>query len=129
MARPKAKELTARELAVMQVFWQGESATAEDARASLATGGEELAYVTVANVVRALADMGFLHQTTTTRPYHYRAVKSFDEVSKGLVGELVKRLFDGSREAMLVHLLNQRKLTETERDYLPSVLREQEDDQ
>ncbi len=122
MARPKAAELTDRELAVMQVFWQQDEATAEDVRQRLAESGETLAYVTVANVVRGLADKGFLEQTWSERPYRYRAIRTFDEVSGRLIGDFVDRLFEGSRESMLVHLLSNRKLTGQERRFLREVL-------
>lgn len=127
MVRPKSKELTTRELAVMQVFWKSNEATAEDARDHLAKSGEELAYVTVANVVRALADKGFLSQINSERPFLYKAAKSFDEVSKNIVGDVLTRLFSGSREAMLVNLLDRRKLTAKERAFLAEILRQQED--
>lgn len=127
MVRPKAKELTSRELAVMQLFWQEDRATVEDAREHVEKSGESLAYVTVANVVRALADKSFLKQVNDVRPYQYKAVRSFDDVSKGLVGDLVKRLFSGSRKAMLVQLLDQKKLTEAERKYLTDVLNREDE--
>lgn len=127
MARPKATELTARELAVMQVFWKQADATVEDAREHLEETGEALAYVTVANVVRALADKGFLKQTHQERPFRYQAVRSFEDVSGRLVGDLMTRLFEGSREAMLVHLLDRRKLTADEKAYLAEILKRQED--
>ncbi|MEM8733561.1 MAG: BlaI/MecI/CopY family transcriptional regulator [Planctomycetota bacterium] len=126
MARPKSTELTSRELAVMQVFWQRNDATADDAHKRLQDQGEDIAYVTVANVVRALVDKGFLQQTTTKRPYVYKAIRSFDQVSTTLVGDLVTRVFDGSREALLVHLLDRKKLSEEERQYLREVLDSQE---
>ena len=56
MARPKTPELTDRELAVMQVFWQTGECTAEQARQKLLKTGEDVAYVTIANVVRGLRD-------------------------------------------------------------------------
>ncbi len=126
MVRPKTKELTARELGIMQVFWKYEEATAEEARQHLKKSGEELAYVTVANVVRSLADKGFLKQLNSERPFRYKAVRSFDEVSKNIVGDLMTRLFAGSREAMLVNLLDRRKLTAKERAFLEEILRKQE---
>ncbi|GAB5406768.1 MAG: hypothetical protein Aurels2KO_49990 [Aureliella sp.] len=129
MARPKAVELTDRELAVMQLFWKNGEGTAEQAQAHLEESGEKLAYATVANVVRSLADKGFLKQTNSTRPYQYAAVKKFEDVSKRLVGDLVTRLFSGSRQAMLVQLLDRQKLTEKERDFLQSLLSDQEQSQ
>lgn len=122
MARPKAPELTDRELAVMQVFWQTEEATAEQARQELLKNGEDIAYVTIANVVRGLLKKGFIKQTHSERPYRYTAVRTFDDVSKKLMGEFMGRLFRGSRQAMLVQLLNYRKLSKAERELLEQVL-------
>ncbi len=126
MARPKNPELTDRELAVMQVFWKTDEATAEQARQALLKTGEEVAYVTIANVVRGLLEKGFLKQTHMQRPYRYTAVRSFDDVSKKLMGDFMGRLFQGSRQAMLVQLLNYRKLNRAERKMLEQILDESE---
>ncbi|MFK7769084.1 MAG: BlaI/MecI/CopY family transcriptional regulator [Mariniblastus sp.] len=124
MARPKKNQLTDRELAVMQIFWSKEEATAEDARQSLLKLGENIAYVTVANVVRGLQEKGFLKQTRRERPYLYKATRTFDEVSGKLMRDFIGRLFRGSREAMLVQLLKQQKLSNAERQLLTEFLEE-----
>lgn len=129
MARPKAVELTSRELAVMQVFWQQPQATADEVRQRLLDQNEELAYVTVANVIRGLADKGFLKQLNSQRPYVYSAVKSFNDVSQRLVGDLVQRLFRGSTEALLVQLLDRRSLSDSERSFLQEILQREEQDE
>ncbi len=126
MARPKSTELTTRELAVMQLFWQQADATAEQAKDYLLLNGEDLAHATVANVVRGLADKGYLEQVNRHRPFRYRALRTFDDVSRRIVGELVSRVFQGSRESLLVQLLGRQKLTPQERDYLQGVLCHQE---
>ncbi|MEM7457278.1 MAG: BlaI/MecI/CopY family transcriptional regulator [Planctomycetota bacterium] len=127
MVRPKSNVLTDRELAVMQVFWQHEEATSEVVLEELKQQGESLAYVTVANVVRGLLERGFLKQTHRERPYRYRAARTFDSVSKSLVGDLVKRVFNGSRESLLVHVLKQKKLSANERALLMDILDESSD--
>jgi BlaI family transcriptional regulator, penicillinase repressor len=124
MARPAAKELTERELEVMQVFWQHGEATAAEARDRLADAGLELAYVTVANLIRIIADKGFLEQTTHEKPFSYRAAKSFDEVSHSLVHDLVRRVFHGSREQLLLNVLKRRRLSAKERQLLRDILEE-----
>ncbi len=124
MARPPAKELTGRELEVMHVFWSRAHATANEARDELAKRGVGLAYVTVANLVRILVEKGFLQQTTQEKPFQFRAIRSFDEVSHSLVGDLIERLFGGSREQLLVNLLGQKRLTSQERTRLQEFLRE-----
>ena len=124
MGRPPAKELTERELEVMHVFWKRGEATAGDVQKSLAEAGLERAYVTIANLVRALHDKGLLKQTSNERPYHYRPVRSFEQVSRNLLRDLLERVFGGSREQMLVELLQQRKLTARERAVLERILKE-----
>ena len=127
MARPPSKELTQRELEVMHVFWRHGELTATDARAKLAGTGVDRAYVTVANLVRILIDKGFLEATNDERPYRYQPVRSFDDVSGNLVGDLMKRVFGGSREKMLVKLLDGRKkLSQKERAFLEQILQEDE---
>ena len=115
MARPRAKELTERELELMHIFWTRGPSTAAEIREQLAAAGRELAYTTVATLVRILTGKGFLEQTTAERPFQYRPVRSFDDVSRSLLGDLVERVFCGSREQLLVRLLEQRKLTAKER--------------
>lgn len=127
MARPKSNELTDRELAVMKVFWRTDEATAEAVREQLSEQGTELAYVTVANVVRGLLDKKYLELTHRERPYRYRATRTFEDVSSRLVGNFLHQLFEGSREMMLVHVLKQKKLTVSERALLSEVLQENEE--
>ncbi len=124
MVRPAAKELTQRELEVMHVFWTSGQSTAAEIRDRLAVGGRDLAYTTVATLVRILTEKGFLEQTNTERPFRYRPVRSFDEVSRSILGDLVERVFRGSREQLLVRLLAERRLTAKERAVLEAILRE-----
>jgi BlaI family transcriptional regulator, penicillinase repressor len=124
MARPPAKELTERELEVMHVFWMAGQSTVAEIRDRLAAAGRDLAYTTVATLVRILSEKGFLDQTNSERPFLYRPVRSFEEVSRSILGDLVERVFLGSREQLLLRLLEQRRLSAKERSVLESILRE-----
>jgi predicted transcriptional regulator len=126
MARPPAPELTDRELEVMHVYWKHGELTAAAVRDLLAAAGHDLAYVTVANLTRILVEKGFLEATNEQRPFRYQPVRSFEDVSRSLVGELIERVFRGSREQLLVNLLGrQKRLTAKERELLKQVLKEQ----
>jgi len=125
MARPPAKDLTDRELEVMHVFWRHREATAAEARDYLAAAGLDRTYPTVANLVRILLEKGFLEQVTAERPFRYRPVRSYEDVSGRLLGDLLQRVFRGSREQLLVRLVGERKLTAQERSVLEAVLKEQ----
>jgi BlaI family transcriptional regulator, penicillinase repressor len=129
MVRPAARELTQRELEVMHVFWTGGTAgqsTVAKIRDQLAAAGRDLAYTTVATLVRILTEKGFLEQTNTERPFQYRPVRSFEEVSRNILGDLVERVFHGSREQLLVRLMAERRLSAKERAVLEAILCEKE---
>ena len=124
MARPPAKELTERELEIMHVAWEHGQLTAAELRDHLADDGRDLAYTTVATLVRILADKGYLKQTNRTRPFVYRPVRSFEDVSRRIVGDLVDRVFRGSHTELLVQLMESDRLTARERQLLEQIVRE-----
>ena len=126
MGRPPAKDLTERELEVMHVFWRRQEATAAEARDHLAARGRDRTYTTIANLVRGLYEKGFLRQVNSERPFLYQAARSYEDVSGRLLGDLVHRVFRGSRAELLYRLVDQRKLTAEERAVLEQILKEEE---
>ena len=56
------------------------------------------------------------------------AAKSFQEVSKRLVSELVQRVFQGSREQLLLNVIGNKKLSKQKLKLLEDLLREEEGD-
>jgi BlaI family transcriptional regulator, penicillinase repressor len=125
MGRPAAKDLTERELEVMHIFWRHGEATAAEARDRLASAGLDRTYTTIANLVRALSDKAFLTQVNDERPFLYRPAKTYEDVSGRLLGDLVDRVFKGSRAQLLCRLVEQRKLTAEERTILEKIVKEQ----
>lgn len=126
MGRPPAKDLTERELEVMHVFWSLGEASAALARDRLADSGLDRTYTTIANLVRLLEEKGFLLQVNTERPFVYRPARSYEEVAGRLLGDLIQRVFRGSRSQLLYRLVEQRKLTAEERAVLEQILKEEE---
>ena len=90
-----------------------------------AAAGLDRTYTTIANLVRTVHEKGFLHQVNAERPFVYRAVRSFEDVSARLLGDVVQRVFRGSRAQLLCRLVEQRKLTAEERAVLEQILKEQ----
>jgi BlaI family transcriptional regulator, penicillinase repressor len=126
VARPPAKELTQRELEVMHVFWRLGKATAMQTRDDLAEQGRDLTYTTAATLVRILVDKGFLTPINQERPFCYQPTRPFAEVSRCLVDDLVERVFQGSRQQLLLCIFNQPHLRAEERSKLETILAELE---
>ncbi len=124
MARPRAKDLTERELELMHVFWNHGELTVAEVRDELSSAGRELAYTTVATLVRILSEKGALEQTNEERPFRFRTARSFEEVSGSLLGDLLHRVFGGSREQLLMTLIDQQQLSAKERAVLKDLLEE-----
>lgn len=122
MARPRATELTQRELEIMHVFWKRGESSVADVRRELRAGGRRLAYTTVATLVRILVEKSFLRQTNTERPYRYRPIRSFQDVSGRLLGDVLERVFRGSRDELLIRLMEDKKLSPKERERLEAIL-------
>lgn len=134
MARPKAKQLTERELEIMHIFWrQADSRngggtpielTAAEVRDLLASEDRDLAYTTVATLLRILVDKNYIVQTNEQRPFTYQSLRTFQEVSGSLISDMVERVFHGSRESLLMQLVKSKKLTKKERHLLQQILAE-----
>ena len=130
MARPKAKELTTRELEIMHVFWDrcasGTEAqlTVTEVRDALEQAGRELAYTTVATLVRILVEKSFLKQMNDERPFLYCSIRSFDDVSGSMLGDMIQKVFGGSREKLLLRLLEERQLSPRELEKIKEILQE-----
>jgi BlaI family transcriptional regulator, penicillinase repressor len=124
VGRPPAKDLTERELEVMHIFWRHGESSAAEARDHLADSGLDRAYTTIATLVRALHVKGFLRQVNSERPFRYLAIRSYEEVSRRLLGDLLQRVFRGSRSHLLYRLVEQRELTDEERTLFENILKE-----
>ena len=125
MARPRAKELTERELEIMQVFWKHGEMTAVEARDRLAAAGLDRAYTTIATLVRILVEKNFLKQMPgDERPFRFCPHGRRRRFRGRMLADVVERVFQGSREELLVQLLKQKKLTAKERAVLRELIGE-----
>ena len=97
-----------RELDVLGVLWAAGSATVAEVRDRLPV---TLAYTTVLTILRNLEEKGFVSHEAEGRAHRYFPRIAKKEARTTLVGRLVDKLFHGSPEQLLVHLVRDRKLT------------------
>ncbi len=123
--RPKSPTLTPQELEIMKIVWERRSATVRDVYEAL-LARRRIAYTTVMTMMNILEEKGYLRKRGEQRAYVYQAARPRTQVIKGMVREFVNRVFDGSAEPLLVHLVKDRRLTEKERQELARLIRESE---
>lgn len=99
---------TDRELDVMSVLWTLESGTVTEVRERL---DDELAYNTVLTVLRTLETKGHVRHEGEGKAHRYYPTVERDEAGRSGVSRLLDKVFDGSAEAMLTHLVRDPELS------------------
>ena len=125
MARHKSPNLTEAELRLMNVIWgKGSATVAEVAEALPKQLG--LAYNTVLTTMRILEDKGYVRHSKPKegRAFVYRSTVSREQASRGAVRHLLSRFFGNSAEALVLNLLEDESLSETERKRIQALLKE-----
>lgn len=107
MARQREIRLTDRELDVMQVLWGVGSGTVAEVQEGLA---DELAYTTVLTILRTLDEKGHVRHETEGRAYRYFPGVERAEARASALRHMLDRVFAGSPETLLTHLVSDRNL-------------------
>ena len=113
MARRKTPNLTEGELRLMDVIWNKGQATVGDVAESL-PADPPLAYTTVLTTLRILETKGYLRHTKKGRAFVYEPVVAREEASRKALRHLVNRFFGGSREQLVMNLLEEETIDRDE---------------
>jgi predicted transcriptional regulator len=109
MRRPSTT-LTEQELEIMKIVWDRENATVRDVYEALLER-RKVAYTTVMTMMKILERKKYLRKTLVDRAYVYKAAQPQRKVLGAMVREFVNRVFNGSAEPLLVHLVEEHKLS------------------
>jgi BlaI family transcriptional regulator, penicillinase repressor len=119
--------LTVREMDVMNVLWTLGSGTVTEVQERLP---DELAYTTVLTLLRILEKKGHVRHKPDGRAHRYMPLVQKEEAREGALGRITRKLFSGSPELVMAHLLKERGLTEDQlrrlRDLVDERLKEEE---
>ncbi len=100
--------LADREAELMETLWDHGPSTVNEVQARLR---DELAYTTVLSHLRALEAKGYVGHAEEGRTHRYHALIERADAQKGAIEALVSRLFKGSSDALLLHLVSNDKLS------------------
>ena len=111
--RPKSTTLTNQELEIMKVVWDRESATVRHVYETLLKK-RKIAYTTVMTMMKVLEQKGHLKKSRRQKAHIYTPAKPRKQMIRTMVRDFVDRVFNGSAEPLLVHLVEDKRLSEEE---------------
>ena len=112
--RPKSSTLTVHELELMKIIWRhDEPVTVRDVYEELRTR-RPVAYTTVMTSMKTLEQKGHLKATQQDRAYLYRPARPKQQVITDMVRDFVDRVFNGSSRPLVLHLLEDNQISESE---------------
>ena len=121
--RKKSPTLTPQELEIMKVVWARGPSTVRDVYEALLEE-RKIAYTTVMTMMNVLEKKGHLRKKAEGRSFLYQTTRSRQQVVGTMVREFVDRVFGGSAEPLLVHLVEDQHLTPDELDALARRIKE-----
>ena len=121
--RPTTPTLTPPELAIMKIVWRLGSVTVRNVYEAL-LARRRVAYTTVMTMMNILETKGYLKKDTQDRAYRYRPARPERSVINAMVREFVDRVFDGTSRPLLLHLVQEERLSDDEREALLRLIRE-----
>jgi predicted transcriptional regulator len=120
-----APTFTERELDVMAILWERGPSTVAEVRARL---HDDLAHNTVLTVLTVLEGKGYVAHTEEGKAHRFRALVKRDVAGASATARVVEKMFGGSTERLMTHLVTERSVTAAElrrlRQLLDDKLRE-----
>ena len=110
---------TDRELDVMAVLWDRGPSTVAEVREHLE---DPLAYTTVLTVLRTLEAKGYASHEEEGKAHRYAPLVARDRAGKTALGQVLDKIFGGSREMLLANLVKERGVDAAELRRLKRVL-------
>ena len=94
----------------MKIVWARERATVRDVYEAILER-RKVAYTTVMTMMKILERKGYLKKSQEERAYVYRSARPEHQIVGGMVRDFVNRVFNGSAEPLLVHLVEDHHLS------------------
>ncbi len=111
------------QLRILQSLWARPDSSVAEVHAELKPE-RDLAYTTVATMLRKMEARGLVAHREEGRSFLYRALVAAEEVSRSVGQHLVDRLSSGSLTEAVSHLLTSREVSRDELDQLEKLIKE-----
>ncbi|MBX3411382.1 MAG: BlaI/MecI/CopY family transcriptional regulator [Pirellulales bacterium] len=105
MARPQSPHPTPAELELLKLLWEHGPATGRELHERLTASGRERAYTSVMTLLNILVDKGAVTRERQGKSHRYAAKSAQQNVRRRVLRDVWDRLFEGSAEELVTHLL------------------------
>jgi predicted transcriptional regulator len=113
MARPRHENATPGELEVLKILWDRGPLTVREVMEVL-NRTRRRAYTSVMSLLEVMCDKRLAKRRPQNRAFVYRAAVSKEKTLGQMVGNLVRRGFEGSASCLVAYLLDETSPSEEE---------------
>ncbi len=117
------KRPTDVELQILEVLWQHGPRTVRQVHNALAAD-RDTGYSTTLKMMQVMRDKGLLLRDDSVRPQRYSAAEGREQTQRRLVDDLIQRVFRGSAEKLLIHVLSSQRVPPDELVELQRLIQE-----
>ena len=117
--------LSGPQLEIMKVVWRLGEATVRDVYEDLRLH-RPIAYTTVMTTMKNMESRGHLRKRSEGRAFVYAATVPENRMLRKIVGDFIDRVFNGSTEPLLAHLVEERRLSGKDLEEIGRMIREKE---
>ena len=104
MVRPVSKHPTELELEILKILWADGSGSVREVRDRLSEI-RDLAFNSVMTILNIMVKKGYVSRKKEKGRYVYRAQVTQESTSRGMVRDLLDRVFDGSAASLMVNVI------------------------
>ncbi|CAN5245023.1 BlaI/MecI/CopY family transcriptional regulator [soil metagenome] len=113
--------LTQRELDIMSVLWELGEATVNEVRERV---DPDLAYTSISSMIRTLEMKGYVsHRRGEGKTHVYFPVVDAEAAGESALARILDKIYGGSPIKLLAHLVDQKRLSEKERERMRELLK------
>jgi predicted transcriptional regulator len=116
---------TDAELEILKVLWRRGPCTVREVFETLGES-KTTGYTTVLKLMQIMAEKGLVVRDESERAHRYEPAAPEDETQRRLVGDLLRKAFDGSAKKLVLQALSTERASSSELDEIRRLLDELE---
>ncbi len=129
MARPAKDYPTDLELQILKILWEKSPLPVREIRDVMARQGRDIAHTSVITTLNIMVRKKYLTRTKRRNAFLFKPLMTREKTSQMMLGDMVKRVFDGSAKDVMLTLFETSEVDEDElkeiRRYINRKAREQ----